>query len=137
MSHDRRDNLPAWIKLRGRLSVPEAAERMGISRRTGDRYENRWREQTAFFATEREPQTGGVSGGSWVAYPAKDTILELKDPSSRAALAWGRGATKKAALEDAHHRGHRILDDSVPPARFPDAAVPARGMDAPWDFGGC
>lgn len=132
------NELPAWIELRtkGELSIRDAAERMGVSRRTGGRYESRWRRKEGGLAAEfiHEPQPDGARG-FWVAYPNKDTILELEDARDRVSLAWGRGPDREAALVDAWRRGHRELNDPASFRFIPDAVVTGLGVFAPWDFG--
>jgi len=51
--------------------------------------------------------------GGWIAYHAiTATLLHEAD---RDALAWGRGQTSAAALEDARRRGRREVEDPASP----------------------
>ena len=52
--------------------------------------------------------------GAWIAYHTM--TAELIHETDRDALAWGRGATADAALQDARRRGCREISDPDSPA---------------------
>lgn len=126
----------AWIDLRihERLTIPEAAKRLGVDRSTGDRYERRWRAVHALVAEcVQKPQPDGTCG-YWVAYPNSGTIIELVHVEDRVALAWGKGPSRSAALEAARQNGPPRRDYSLLTTRFGDIGFRSLGIFAPWDL---
>ena len=65
-------------------------------------------------AVEVDGMVAEPVSGEWIAYHAiTATLLQEAD---RDALAWGRGPTSQAALEDARRRGCREIEDPGSPA---------------------